>query len=65
MYAINTTKLAEEYAKLSEDDKADFYTERTEDDEEVLVRAEDFSVLLGQKSEADLEKEESSESANA
>ncbi len=65
VYAINTTKLAEEYAKLSEDDKADFYTERTKDDEEVLVRAEDFSVLLGQKSEADLEKEESSESANA
>ncbi|MBQ7373986.1 MAG: hypothetical protein IJW64_05445 [Clostridia bacterium] len=63
VYAINTTKLAEEYEKLSDDDKADFYTERTEDDEEVLVRAEDFSSLLGQKSEADLKAEE--ESADA
>lgn len=62
VYAINTTKLAEEYAKLSDEDKEGFYTERPEDEEEneeVLVRAEDFSVLLGQKSEADLEKEES------
>ena len=65
VYAINTTELAKKYAELTDEEKEEFYTAREEDEEDVVFRAEDYSSMLGQKSEADLEAEESDESDNA
>ena len=67
VYTINTTELAKKYAELTDEEKEDFYTEREEDEEEseeIVFRAEDYSEMLGQKSAADLEAEESSDDSD-